>query len=57
MAQEQKIPQPIKNAVDELVQKYSESEATTKAGRWLRFIARFITVDALIKIIAHKSRK
>lgn len=57
MTQDQKIPQPIKNAVDELAKKYSESPATTNAGRILRFIARFVTVDTLLKIIAYKSKK
>lgn len=57
MAQEQKIPQPIKNAVDELVHKYSESKPNTKAGAVLRFIARFVSTDILLKLIAHKSKK
>lgn len=56
MTRDQKLPQPIKNAVDELAKKYSESEATTNAGRVLRFIARFVTVDLLLKLLASKKK-
>lgn len=57
MAQEQKIPQPIKDAADALAQKYADSPATTNAGKVLRFFARFVTVDLLLKILASKSKK
>lgn len=56
MSQDQKLPQPIKNAVDELTKKYSESPATTNAGKVLRFVARFVTVDLLLKLLASKKK-
>ena len=48
------IPQEIKNALNEVAQKYSRSDSTTNAGRFLRFIAKYISVDTIIKIFAHK---
>jgi hypothetical protein len=48
------IPQEIKDAIDKVAKDYSRSEHTTNAGRWLRFVARFISVDCIIKIFAHK---
>lgn len=48
------IPPIINDIVDELAKKYSESKATTNAGRVLRFLSRFVTLDMLLKIIAHK---
>lgn len=48
------IPTEIKEALNTAAQKYADSPATTNAGRVLRFLARFITVDTVIKIFAHK---
>ncbi|MEN2402303.1 hypothetical protein GKZ90_0021115 [Flavobacterium sp. MC2016-06] len=48
------IPKEIKDLLNVAGQKYSESPATTDAGRVLRFLARFITVDTIIKVLAHK---
>jgi hypothetical protein len=48
------IPSIIKLALDQAAQQYSQSPATTNAGRILRFVARFITVDTIIKLFAHK---
>lgn len=50
------IPEPITKALNEVAKSYSESPATTNAGRVLRFISRFITVDTVIKLFAHKMR-
>jgi len=33
---------------------YSESHATTNAGRWLRLIVKYIPTDLIIKAFAHK---
>lgn len=49
------IPSEIKDATNELAKKYSESPATTNAGRVLRFFARFITLDTILKLVAHKA--
>lgn len=48
------VPPIIDQAVNELAKKYSESPATTNAGRVLRFVARFVTLDVLLKLITHK---
>lgn len=48
------IPQPIQDAFQQAATKYSLSPATTDAGRVLRFIARVIPVQTLMKLIAHK---
>lgn len=48
------IPPVIKTALDTAAQEYAKSPATTNAGRVLRFIARFISVDTVIKLFAHK---
>ena len=47
----------IENLLKESAKKYSESPATTNAGRWLRFIARIIPVETVVKIFAHKLSK
>lgn len=54
--EKQQLPPEISQAVNELQKKYSESTATTNAGRVLRFFSRFITLDTVLKIIAHKSK-
>jgi len=56
MKESQKLPPIIGKVVDELAKKYSESPATTNAGRILRFVARFVTLDTLIKLVAHKAK-
>jgi hypothetical protein len=48
------IPEPIKNVLDAAATEYSQSEATTNAGKWLRFICRFIKPSTIIKMFAHK---
>jgi hypothetical protein len=50
------LPPVIGQAVNELTRKYSESPATTNAGRVLRFFARFVTVDDLLKLLTHKNK-
>lgn len=50
----QEIPPIVKNALDRAAQTYSQSEATTNAGRVLRFFASFLTVDTIVKLFAHK---
>jgi hypothetical protein len=51
------IPEPIKNVLDEAANEYSNSYATTNAGRILRFICRFIKPSTIIKMFAHKLSK
>lgn len=48
------IPPQIQEALKEVAKQYSESEATTDAGRVLRFFARFISKDTITKLFAHK---
>ena len=48
------IPIEIKNALDSVAKQYSDSPATTNAGRILRFVSRFVTVDTVLKLLAHK---
>ena len=50
----ERIPQPIKDALDKVAKDYSQSPATTNAGRVLRFFASFISVDTIVKLFAHK---
>lgn len=45
---------PIKSMLDEAANAYSDSPATTNAGRILRFISRFIKPSTIIKLFAHK---
>ena len=54
---QQKIDPIIKDALQEVANKYSESKATTNAGAVLRFLARFITVDTVAKLLSHKLKK
>ena len=51
------IPDPIQNLLDGAATEYSRSEATTNAGRILRFICRFIKPTTIIKMFAHKLSK
>ena len=52
-----KIPDPIKIALDESAQKYAESASTTNAGFFLRLICKFIKPSTIIKMFAHKLSK
>ena len=45
---------PIKTILDEAAYRYSDSPATTNAGRVLRFISRFIKPSTIIKLFAYK---
>ena len=45
---------PIKEMLDEVANRYTESPATTNAGRFLRFISRFIKPSTIIQLFAHK---
>ena len=51
------MPDEIKDVLNFAAEKYSNSKATTNAGRILRLFARFITVDTVIKLFAHKVHK
>ena len=51
------MPEEIKDVLNFAAEKYSNSKATTNAGRILRLFARFITVDTVIKLFAHKVHK
>lgn len=48
------IPTPVKEALNTAAKSYADSPATTNAGRVLRFIANFVTVDTVAKLLAHK---
>jgi hypothetical protein len=52
-----RIPEPIKNVLDVAATEYSNSYATTNAGRVLRFICRFFKPSTIIKMFAHKMTK
>jgi len=54
MTQLDKIPEPIKIALDDAAQKYAESNSTTNAGFFLRLICKFIKPSTIIKMFAHK---
>ena len=53
----EKIPTPIVELLDAGANAYSDSNATTNAGRVLRFITRFIKPSTIIKMFAHKMKK
>lgn len=53
----EKIPEPIVELLDAGATAYSDSNATTNAGRILRFICRFIKPSTIIKMFAHKLTK
>jgi len=57
MADLQKIPTPIVELLDAGATAYSDSNATTNAGRVLRFITRFLKPSTIIKMFAHKLSK
>lgn len=48
---------PITQVLQNAATAYSDSAATTNAGRWLRFIAKVIPVSTIVKIFAHKMKK
>lgn len=48
------IPQEVQDALDAAAKKYADSKATTNAGRVLRFLSRFVSVNTVLKIFAHK---
>lgn len=48
------LPKEVTDILDKAAKVYSESEATTNAGRWLRFIAKFIQPSIIIKIFAYQ---
>jgi len=56
MKESQKLPTEVGNALDELSKRYSESPATTGAGRLLRFFARIIPLSTVLKIVVHKNK-
>ena len=51
------IPEPIKNALDDVANQYSSSPSTTDAGFILRLICKFIKPSIIIKMFAHKLSK
>lgn len=53
----EKIPTPIVELLDAGATAYSDSNATTNAGRVLRFISRFLKPSTIIKMFAHKLTK
>jgi hypothetical protein len=53
----QNIPTPIVELLDASATAYSDSNATTNAGRVLRFISRFLKPSTIIKMFAHKMTK
>jgi hypothetical protein len=53
----QNIPTPIVELLDASATAYSDSNATTNAGRVLRFISRFLKPSTIIKMFAHKMKK
>lgn len=52
-----KIPEPIKNVLDEAAQTYAESPHTTNAGFFLRLLCKIIKPTTIIKMFAHKISK
>lgn len=48
------MPPEIKDALQEVANKYANSPATTNAGTVLRLIAKFIPISMVIKLFAHK---
>lgn len=49
-----KMSTEVTQALNEVLKSYSGSTATMGAGRVLRFLARFITVETVFKVLAHK---
>jgi hypothetical protein len=57
MSDLQRIPDPIKKALDDSAKKYSESPSTTNAGFILRLVCKVIKPSTIIKMFAHKLSK
>lgn len=53
----QQIPPLLEMELNKVASQYSRSPATTNAGVVLRFLARFVTVDTVVKLFAHKLKK
>lgn len=53
----ERIPEPIKKALDESAKNYADSKYTTDAGFVLRLICKFIKPSTAIKIFSHKLTK
>jgi hypothetical protein len=51
---DKKIPEPIRQAITEVAKRYSDSPATTNAGRILRIFSKLVTIDMVVKLFAHK---
>jgi hypothetical protein len=51
------LPTPILDLLDAGANAYTESKATTNAGRVLRFVSAFIKPTTIIKMFAHKISK
>ena len=49
-----KIPPIIIDQVKQLQQKYADSPSTTNAGIVLRIVARFVTLDMVLKLLTRK---
>ena len=49
-----KVPVELTNLLDEAARRYSESKATTNAGSVLRFLAKFVSTETIVKLFAHK---
>jgi hypothetical protein len=52
-----KIPEPIKNILDESAQSYAQSPHTTNAGFFLRLLCKVFKPSTIIKMFAHKMSK
>ena len=48
------IPEPLANALNQVAQDYSQSQATTNAGFFLRLVCKFVKPTTIIKMFAHK---
>jgi len=57
MADLDRIPDPIKESLDNAAQDYASSTSTTNAGFILRLICKFIKPSTIIKMFAHKLSK
>jgi hypothetical protein len=47
----------IISGIKEVAKQYTESKATTNAGFWGRLLAKVLTSDFIIKLVAHKLSK
>lgn len=54
---EKETPDSLKNGLQEVATAYSNSKATTNAGRILRFMAKIIPVNVVLQLFAHKLKK